>query len=196
MKWDFKWVFNIPVEVEIYDDINVLGQIKRMKVGTGDFLIRNVNCALIDGAAINLLSAKDTKITLDARFDWINNGYILSENSVRDILSPTGSHYVKKGVGYDKSSGSNFINIPSSEYGEKITNNFFHKLWNQKLHEKGVYGQEKTGETNVTYMTFLITSLKISDDGGKTYKHPKEVHNKFNKNLAMFKAKEVDTYEV
>ena len=189
MAWDFRWSFNIPVEVEIYDDINVLGQVKRMQIGTGNFLIRNVNCALIDSGTIKLLSAKDTEITLDANFDWINNGYILSEKSVKDILSPSGSHYIKKGVGY-------VINIPGSEYGEKITNNFFHELWSQKLHEKGVYGQEETGDTNVTYMTFLITSLKISDNDGKTYKYPKEVHCKFNKNLAMFKAKEVDTYEV
>ena len=45
-------------------------------------------------------------------------------------------------------------------------------------------------------MTFLITSLKISDDGGKTYDNAKEVHYKFDKNLAMFKSKEVDNYTV
>ena len=196
MKWDFRWVFNIPVEVEIYDDINVLGQVKRMKVGTGNFLIRNVNCAFIDSGIVRLLSAKDNEITMESSFDWINSDYLFSEADVTDILSPTGRYYKQKGVGYSENSDHNYINIPSNEYGEKITNNFFYELWSQKLHEKGVYGTPFSGETNVTYMTFLITSIKISDNGGKTYKFPKEMHYKFSKNLAMFKAKEVDTYEV
>ena len=194
MAWDFRWSFNIPVEVEIYDDINVLGQTKRVQVGSGNFLLRNVNSALIDGGLVKLLSSKDNDISMDTSIEWMNNDYMLSQTSIEQILSPTGSHYIKKGVGYVKS--SNYINTPSGEYGEKITNSFFHKLWGQKLHEKGVYGQNDTGETSVTYMTFLITSLKISDDGGKTYRYPKEMHYKFGKNLAMFKAKEVDNYEV
>ena len=73
MKWDFRSVFNIPVNIEIYDDINVLGQVKRMKVGSGYFLLRNVNCALIDRGSVRLLSAKDTSLSLEAHIEWIND---------------------------------------------------------------------------------------------------------------------------
>ena len=107
MKWDFRSVFNIPVNVEIYDDISVLGQSKRMKVGSGYFLLRNVNCALIDGAMVNLLSAKDRNITMDVNIDWINSDYSL-EKSVTNILSHEGTYYKQKGVGYDYNSYGSF----------------------------------------------------------------------------------------
>ena len=80
--------------------------------------------------------------------------------------------------------------------GDKITNGFFNSLWEQKLHEKGVYGLSDSGETSVAYMNFNITSWYISDDGGKSYHFPKEIHYKFNKNLAMFKSTDVDNYTI
>ena len=195
MEWDFRWSFNIPVEVEIWDDIKVLGQLVRVRVGSGNFLLRNVNSALINGASITLLSSKDSDISMDTNIEWMNNDYMLSKTTIERLLSTSGSYYMKKGVGYVKGT-SRFINNPGSEYGEKITNTFFHELWEQKLHEKGVYGDNDTGETSVTYKTFLITSLKISDDGGKEYHNPKEVRYKLGKNLSMFKAEEVDNYNV
>ena len=75
MKWDFRSVFNIPVNIEIYDDINVLGQVKRMKVGSGYFLLRHVNCAIIDMASDKMLSEKDTVISLETEIEWINDKY-------------------------------------------------------------------------------------------------------------------------
>ena len=79
MKWDFRSVFNIPVNIEIYDDINVLGQVKRMKVGSGYFLLRNVNCALIDLGSVNILSAKDVVLSMENHIEWINDKYTILE---------------------------------------------------------------------------------------------------------------------
>ena len=195
MKWDFRSVFNIPVNIEIYVDINLLGQVKRKKVGSGYFLLRNVNCAMIDMGLVKMLSAKDTTISLETHIEWINNNYIILEDDLKDIVHSDGAYYIKKGVGY-KQNNYNWICVPYVLGGDKITNSFFNSLWEQKLHEKGVYGLSNSGETSVAYMSFAITSWHISDDGGKSYHFPKEVHYKFNKNLAMFKSTEVDNYTV
>ena len=93
-----------------------------MQVGSGNFLLRNVNSALIDGGLVKLLSSKDSDISMDTNIEWMNNDYMFSQTSIEQILSPTGSHYIKKGVGYVKN--SDYINTPSGEYGEKITNSF------------------------------------------------------------------------
>lgn len=195
MKWDFRSVFNIPVNIEIYDDINVLGQVKRMKVGSGYFLLRNVNCALIDIGSIKMLSAKDTTISLETHIEWINDKYSILDDGLKDILYGDGAYYLKKGVGYEENQDY-WICVAYVLGGEKITNSFFHPLWAQKLHEKGVYGLGNSGETSVAYMDFAITSWYISGDGGNSYHFPKEVHYKFNKNLAMFKSTDVDNYTV
>lgn len=195
MKWDFRSVFNIPVNIEIYDDINVLGQVKRMKVGSGYFLLRNVNCALIDIGSIKMLSAKDTIISLETHIEWINDKYTILDDDLKNILYNSGNYYIKKGVGYEQYQDY-WICDPSVIGGDKITNSFFYPLWTQKLHEKGVYGLSNSGETSVAYMGFSITSWRISDDGGKWYHSPKEIHYKFNKNLAMFKSTDVDNYTI
>ena len=166
MKWDFRSVFNIPVNIEIYDDINVLGQVERMKVGSGCFLLRNVNCALIDTASVKMLSAKDTTISLETHIEWINDKYSILDDSLKKILDKDGEYYLKKGVGYVYSQ-YNWICVPYYTGGEKITNAFFNQIWEQKLHEKGVYGLSNSGETSVAYMNFAITSWQISDDDGK-----------------------------
>ena len=95
MEWDFRSVFNIPVNVEIYDDINVLGQSKRMKVGSGYFLLRNVNCAIIDMASVKMLSAKDTVISLETHIEWINDKYSISDDKLKDVLYNDGTYYFK-----------------------------------------------------------------------------------------------------
>ena len=84
MKWDFRSVFNIPVNIEIYDDINVLGQVKRMKVGSGYFLLRNVNCALIDTGSVRLLSAKDTSLLVETNIEWINDKYTILDGDLNN----------------------------------------------------------------------------------------------------------------
>lgn len=195
MKWDFRSVFNIPVNIEIYDDINVLGQVKRMKVGSGYFLLRNVNCALIDVGSIKMLSAKDTMISLETHIEWINDKYTILDDDLKNILYSSGTYYIKKGVGYEQYQDY-WICVDFVAGGDKITNSFFYQTWAQKLHEKGVYGNSNSGETSVAYMGFGITSWRISDDGGKSYHFPKEIHYKFNKNLAMFKSTDVDNYTI
>lgn len=195
MKWDFRSVFNIPVNIEIYDDINVLGQVKRMKVGSGYFLLRNVNCALIDTGIVRMLSAKDTVISLETHIEWINDKYIIFEDDLKNILFSSGTYYIKKGVGYYYNQ-DNWICDPSFTGGEIIRNALFTQNWEQKLHEKGVYGDSNSGETSVAYMGFAITSWYISDNGGKSYHFPKEIHYKFGKNLAMFKSTDVDNYTI
>ena len=92
MKWDFRSVFNIPVNIEIYDDINVLGQVKHMKVGSGYFLLRNVNCALIDVGSIKMLSAKDTIISLETHIEWINDKYTILDDDLKNILYNSGDY--------------------------------------------------------------------------------------------------------
>lgn len=195
MAWDFRYSFNIPVNIEIYDDVNVLGNILRLRVGIGNFLLRNVNSAAIDGSAIEMLSSKESTISMDTSIDWLNGGYVINEEDVKKLLYKSGSYNTKKGVGYI--SGQNkYIAVTNRDAGMLIANNFFHSAWEQKLHDKGVYGTSTVGETDVMYMTFQITSFRISDNGGETYHYPKELRFSVPKNLSLFKMTDVSDYPI
>lgn len=195
MAWDFRYSFNVPINVEIYDDVNVLGNILHLRIGIGNFLLRNVNSAAIDGAGVYMLSSKDSTISLDTNIEWLNSGYIIKKEDIEKMLYKSGGYNVKKGVGYVEDT-SKYIAITYRASGQSISNNFFKAAWEQKLHEKGVYGTSTSGETEVEYMTFQISTFQISDNGGEKYHYPQEIRYSIPKNLSLFKMTDIDDYKI
>ena len=80
--WNFKETFNVQMKMQLYADVNVLGQVKNAVVCTGYILFRNINFGLVQDSG-------------SGQFPQIYAGSVANETiTVEEHLSVSSVHII------------------------------------------------------------------------------------------------------
>ena len=142
--WNFKETFNVQMKMQLYADINVLGQIKNAVVCSGYLLFRNINFGLVQDNGegyfpqIYAGSVANETITVEEHLQF--------EYGADHFVNLGSGHFGNKGLSiYNDDNMTNYIvgNWNGIDFTEAVTNPFFDygTLKNKAIDKKVSYNE-------------------------------------------------------
>ena len=165
--WNFKETFNVQMKMQLYANVNVLGQVKNAVVCTGYLLFRNINFGLVQDSGsgqfpqIYAGSVADETITVEEHLQFAYGA--------DHFINLGAGHYSNKGLSsYNDGRMLNYIvgSWNGYDFTEAVTNPFFDygTLKNKAIDKKVI----RNGADSVTFdvLWYSFNSLRVYDANG------------------------------
>ena len=167
-KWTFEESFNVHMKMDLFANVNVLGQVKNVAVATGYLLFRNINFGLLTdvGAGrepeLYAFSKAGETVTIEDHMSyaygakswggiWSNSVYNHGLSAFNDT-----TNFIK------------FLDVNGAEGSVPVTNIFFDygTLKNKAIDKKMVFGETDSLVLNEFFFTF--SGLQVYDTNGNS----------------------------
>ena len=168
VKWTFEESFNVHMRMDLFANVNVLGQVKNVAVATGYLLFRNINFGLLadmgEGREPELyaFSKAGETVTIEDHMSYAYGAASWAGRWGNDVYNHGLSAYD------DNTNYIKFINVNYAETVVPITNIFFDygTLKNKAIDKKMIFGAADSLVLNEFYFTF--NSLQVYDNNGNS----------------------------